>query len=41
MSASIEHRTMRKVYMRLLPFTFALYFFVSFSHFRMNLIYID
>lgn len=25
MSASIEHRTMRKVYMRLLPFTFALY----------------
>ena len=25
MSASIEHRTMRKVYLRLLPFTFALY----------------
>lgn len=25
MSASIEHRTMRKVYIRLLPFTFALY----------------
>lgn len=25
MSAAIEHRTMRKVYLRLLPFTFALY----------------